>query len=224
MRLHNIDRLNTKKRSFLPEGFSIRKLNDEPYVLKIKNLLTDEEVHELKKRAKGNFQRSNMMADGELYYDEGRTSSTSYVCKDGFPNDQGEIIEGIIKKIRYLVGCKREEIEGFMVVRYRYGEKFDAHYDYFEDHEIGVLDNGGQRIYTFFVYLNTLHEGEGGETEFPKLGIKSKPRRGDAIFWENKSSKTGKMQQDTLHSGNPVTKKGVTKYGLNIWIRDKSFF
>lgn len=218
--LNNIEKINPKK---VLKGFSARVVNETPYVVKIKNFLSKEEVRALRKLAAGNFQRSNMMLDGELYYDEARTSSTAYLCKDALPENLGDVLEPVVKRIKYLTNCKRGQIEGLMAVRYRYGQKFDAHVDYFDDHEIGLLDNGGQRIYTFFVYLNSLHSDEGGETEFPKLGIKSKPRKGDALFWFNQDPKTGKMMPDTLHSGNPVTKKGVTKYGLNIWIRDKCF-
>lgn len=220
--INDPERLISKPRKVLLKGFHAREIHSDPYIVKIKNLLSDEEIEELLKLAKGRFERSNLMVDGELVVNHTRTSSTAFIMDDGLPDNYGKILERMIERICYLVNCKREQLE-VMCVRYKTGEKFDSHVDYFDDHEIDVLDQGGQRIATFFVYLNTLH-GSGGETEFTKLGIKSKPRKGAAVFWWNRDPKTKKMLPSTEHRGNPVEKEGVVKYGLNIWIREKSFY
>ena len=39
----------------------------------------------------------------------------------------------------------------------------------------------GPRILTFFLYLSDVEEG--GETAFPSLGIKVKPKKGKAVLW-----------------------------------------
>ena len=230
--LNNVERLMSKdhthhthntRRKYLLKDFHARVIHDDPYIVKLKNFISDDEIRELRKLAEGKFERSNMMANGELYYDQGRTSSTAYIMKDGLPDYYGETLEKFIKRICYLANCERGQIEGLMMVRYRKGQKFDSHVDYFEKHEIGSLDTGGQRMFTFFVYLNTLHEGDGGETEFTKLGIKSKPRARDSLFWVNQDPVTGEMKPMTEHSGNPVLRDGVTKYGLNVWVRSKCF-
>jgi hypothetical protein len=206
----------------LPKNCKVKRLSKYPYVVQIKNVITDEEIKELLKMGKAKFQRSNMLIDGELVYDEGRTSSTAYIVKDGLPDQYSRPVEKFIKRIQYLTGCKREQIE-MMMVRYRTGQKFKSHVDYFTPEEIGVIDTGGQRIYTFFIYLNTLHGDQGGATEFKYLGIKSKPRKGSCLFWHNQNLKTGEMIPETEHSGNPVTAEGVVKYGLNCWIRSEPF-
>lgn len=159
------------------------------------------------------------MIDGELIYNKQRTSSTAYLFEDGMPGKYSKNIERLIKRICYLMNCERSQLE-IMCVRYKKGEYFGKHVDYFQEHEI---DSSGQRIATFFVYLNTIDKGDGGETEFTKLKIKSRPKKGDAVFWYNKNFKTGEMIPETEHQGNPVT-GDIMKYGLNIWIRDKSFY
>jgi len=210
------------KSKYVHEGFKIRKLNSSPYIVKINRLLNSEEISELLKLAKGKFEKSNVVIDGKLVYnDSQRNSSTAYLFKDGLPDKYNKTIERMIRRICHLTNCKRSQIE-MMCVRYRKGEKFGKHVDYFKEDELYVLDNGGQRIATFFVYLNTLEKGEGGETQFTKLGIKSRPVKGDSLFWYNQYE-NGETSSYTEHQGNPVDTDTV-KYGLNIWIRSDSFY
>jgi prolyl 4-hydroxylase len=213
--------LNPKK--YVVSGYRARVVNEYPYVVKINNLLSEEEVEEILEMAEGRFERSNLVVDGQLVYNKKhRSSSTAYLFSDGMPDKYSKNIERIIKRICYLVSCDRSQLE-MMAVRYKKGEKFGAHVDYFDDDEVGVLDNGGNRAMTFFIYLNTLKKEDGGETEFTKLGIKSRPKRGDAIFFVNQDPETGDMIPDTEHQGNPVLTDTV-KYGLNLWIRTKPFY
>jgi len=138
--INNLERLQSKPRRSLIKGFSARQVNENPYIVKIKNFVSDEEIDELMRLAKGKFERSNIVLNGQLRYDDMRTSSTAYLMSDGLPDNYG-ILENLIERVQYLTNCKREEIEGMMAVRYKYGEKFDAHVDYFGEHEIGKLDN-----------------------------------------------------------------------------------
>jgi len=216
----NFDKIKDK---YVHKDFKIRKINDYPYIAKINNLLGKREINELLKMAKGKFEKSNVVINGELVYNKRqRTSSTAYLFEDGMPDKYSENIERLIKRICHLMRCKRSQIE-MMCVRYKKGEQFGKHVDYFKEEDIGKLDKGGQRIATFFVYLNSLEKGEGGETEFTQLGVKSTPGKGDAVFWFNKNFQTGEMIPETEHRGNPVLANTV-KYGLNIWIRSKSFY
>ena len=218
--LSNFDKIKPK---YVHKDFKVRKLNDYPYVIKINRLLNSKEISELLKLAKGKFEKSNVVIGGELVYnDSQRNSSTAYLFEDGLPDKYSDVIEGLIKRIRHLTKCKRSQIE-MMCVRYKKGEQFDKHVDYFKDKDVNKLDSGGQRDATFFVYLNTLEKGEGGETEFTKLGIKSRPKKGDAVFWFNKNFETGEMIPETEHRGNPVTGDTV-KFGINVWIRSETFY
>ena len=207
---------NLKQIKHMPENFKAREINSYPYVVKINNLLKDKEIEELLRLAKGKFEKSNVMIDGELIYNKQRTSSTAYLFEDGMPDKYSKPIESMIKRICYLMNCHRSQLE-IMCVRYKKGEYFGKHVDYFQENEI---DDFGQRIATFFVYLNTIEKGQGGETEFTKLKIRSRPKKGDAVFWYNKNFETGEMIPETEHSGNPVTGDAI-KYGLNIWMHDE---
>ena len=57
------------------------------------------------------------------------------------------------------------------------------------------------------------------DTLFKKINKTFKAKKGQAIFWYN--VRNGKEDPLTLHSGTEI-KKG-TKYGLNIWVRNKEY-
>ena len=218
----NLERLQSKERKYLLKIFHARKINSFPYIVKVNNLISSEEIDELLSIAKNIFERSNIVVNGKLVYDTSRTSSTAYLFRDGLPDKYSKNIEKMIKRICYLLKCDRSNLE-IMAVRYKKGEKFNQHVDYFEENELGKLDNAGNRVATFFVYLNSLEKGDGGETFFTKLGIKSRPKKGDAVFWYNKDFKSGNYLPMTEHEGKPVLTNKI-KYGLNIWQREKSFY
>ena len=211
--------LNPKK--YVDEKYKARVISDYPYIVKINNFLTTQEIEEILALCKGKFEKSNMVVDGELVVNKNqRNSSTAYIFRDGMPDKYSKNVEHMIQRICYLVKCDRSQLE-IMAVRYKKGEYFGSHVDYFDDDEIGLLDDAGQRVATFFVYLNTLEKEDGGETEFTKLGIKSRPKRGDAVFFLNQQE--GRMVPETEHQGNPVLTDTV-KLGLNIWLRSNRFY
>jgi hypothetical protein len=68
------------------------------------------------------------------------------------------------------------------------------------------------------IYLNNVESG--GETEFPELNKKFKPKKGLAVVWKN-SDGTGKENPATLHAGRPV-KKGK-KIIITKWYRENEW-
>jgi hypothetical protein len=61
-----------------------------------------------------------------------------------------------------------------------------------------------------FAYLNDLPANAGGETEFTRIGVKFKPKKGDALLWENRADRHS-FHLDGKHAGRaPLS--GV-KYG-----------
>jgi prolyl 4-hydroxylase len=73
----------------------------------------------------------------------------------------------------------------------------------------------GPRILTFFLYLSDVEEG--GETVFPTLDIKVKPKRGRALIWPSVLNDNPEEQDPrTTHAAAPVIKG--KKYAANAWI------
>jgi prolyl 4-hydroxylase len=58
---------------------------------------------------------------------------------------------------------------------------------------------------------------EGGETDFPRLGIAVKPKRGRALLWPSTLNANPELQDPrTHHQAKPVIRG--TKYAANSWI------
>ena len=78
-----------------------------------------------------------------------------------------------------------ENQEAGTVIRYSPGGKYELHYDYFKSDvpdQKEELNYGGNRVYSFLVYLN--EDFEGGETYFPHHNLKVQPEIGKAVLWQ----------------------------------------
>jgi prolyl 4-hydroxylase len=104
------------------------------------------------------------------------------------------------------------------MLHYKPGETFAPHYDFLDDTKPGhssEIAQNGQRVLTFLLYLN---EGfEGGETEFPLIGLRYKGNKGDALcFWN--VTQDGAPDRRALHAGLPPTRG--EKWLLSQWVRN----
>ena len=104
------------------------------------------------------------------------------------------------------------------MLHYKPGETFSPHYDFLDDTKPGLskeIAQNGQRVLTFLLYLN---EGfDGGETEFPLVGVRHKGNKGDALcFWN--VMQDGSPDRRTLHAGLPPTRG--EKWLLSQWVRN----
>lgn len=215
--IDNIDKIELGR---FHRGFDAKIIHEYPYIVKLRRFLNTEEIETLLNMSKHLFSRSTTVVDNKSVVSSGRTSQTAFITENGQTGRYPKPIYNIINRVCYLVGCSHKQVEGIMVVKYEEGEEYNDHHDYFPVSAKKALSDGGQRIATFFCYLTSLNDGNGGETEFPEIGVKVKPSRGTAVFWWDTSPSRHPLTK-TLHRGNPV-KKGI-KYGLNIWIRDKGW-
>jgi prolyl 4-hydroxylase len=141
-----------------------------------------------------------------------RTSST---CDLGTLND--EFMQDIDDRICRTIGLNPAYSEIIQGQYYEIGQEFKAHTDYFEAGELEQFAGElGQRTYTFFIYLNDVEEG--GETEFPVLGQKIRPRRGRAVIW-NSLTEDGVPNPNTLHRAHPVRRGN--KAVITKWFRSR---
>jgi hypothetical protein len=119
-----------------------------------------------------------------------------------------------------LAGLPAIHAESLQVLHYQVGDHFKPHFDFWEpgsaSHTAAMSE--GQRSHTVLVYLN--EEGlKAGETDFPRVGVRHRGGKGDAILWRNVDA-AGQPDRRTLHAGLPPTQG--EKWVLSVWIRDRA--
>jgi len=141
-----------------------------------------------------------------------RTSSTAYLKRN-------EFLEKLDKKFHDFIDVPQGFSEEFQGQRYLVGQEFKQHNDWFDENSTynKVHLNMGQRTWTFMVYLNDVEEG--GETEFTKLKLSIKPKKGKAVIWQNLYA-DGRGNPFSEHAGKPVIKG--EKNIVTKWFRQRS--
>ena len=182
-------------------------------MIKIDNFLGEEQCAELIALTKSKLRPSEISVREGDHYQGFRTSST---CDLPYTKDPlADVVNAkIVKTLRLGLGEK----EVIQAQHYAIGQQFKAHYDFFtpgtDDYKTYSKD-GGQRTWTFMVYLND--DCEGGETEFTKLNRSFTPQTGTALVWNN-LHKDGTPNKNTLHQAHPVTRG--EKIVITKWFRE----
>jgi len=205
-------------------GVNIEIINENPPMAKIENLLSSWECQHIIDKARPNLSSSTMIVNNKEVVDpKGRSSRSAYLTTSGKLPENDIVIHRFLTRLSKLIDIPISHFEGMKVVNYQTNQEYKGHYDYFQNHD-NFTKNTGDRMYTFFVYLNTLDaEKNGGSTSFPKLNLKIAPVAGTGIFWVNLLNHPERKYFDqTLHAGEMVTGE-VEKWGINVWIREKPY-
>ena len=154
-----------------------------------------------------------------------RTSAGTFLDRG-----QDRVVTAVEQRIAELTMVPVENGEGFQILRYTVGQKYEAHFDYFSDKWNARPESGGNRVATLLMYLSDVEEG--GETVFPssprpvhqtgdgwsscaQRGLAVKPRKGDALLFFSLDLK-GQLDSASLHAGCPVIKG--TKWSATKWM------
>lgn len=120
------------------------------------------------------------------------------------------------------LGVTIRNFEAATVLHYAPGEEITEHFDFIDPHVPDYqqqIARSGQRIVTFLVYLNDNYAS--GETEFPRLGLQHKARRGDGLFFVNVQP-DGNPNLQTLHAGRPPL--NADKWIVSQFVRNGQVF
>jgi prolyl 4-hydroxylase len=104
------------------------------------------------------------------------------------------------------------------LLHYAVGEEFKPHFDFLRKGVSGPGEYQGDRLMTFLLYLNDGYEG--GETAFPRVGVRHKGAKGDCLVFANVDP-AGRPDPLTLHAGSPVSRG--EKWALSQWIHDRPY-
>ena len=133
-------------------------------------------------------------------------------------NDLGVLL--IERKLVRAAGGELLRAEPLSVLRYRAGEEYRPHRDYFDPRiqpQLFTANQPGQRLRTVFCCLGEVQGG--GETEFPRWGHTIPARAGQALVFDN-VDEHGQPAPDSLHAGLPVT--AGEKWLATIWLRERA--
>eukprot|EP01064_Diplonema_japonicum_P001360 TRINITY_DN1086_c5_g1_i1.p1 TRINITY_DN1086_c5_g1~~TRINITY_DN1086_c5_g1_i1.p1 ORF type:complete len:506 (+),score=63.86 TRINITY_DN1086_c5_g1_i1:29-1519(+) len=217
-------------------------LSYEPKIYYFPRFLTDEEADDVIDEAKKRLERSSVVpikGKNSSGLDDVRTSSGCWL------DNSHKSVEKLRRRMLAVTGFHTDQTEKLQVLRYKLGQKYNSHLDYYQPHgarneqearEMWRLkwNNNWNRAATFFLYLYSTEEG--GETTLPRSnggpqplsmtdctkGLRVRPIKGAAVlFYDMKPDKT--QDEYSLHGGCPVIKgeKWAAPQWLHVKVRDE---
>lgn len=203
----------------LPPEPAFQHLRDSPWLRQAAGAFNELECDYLINLAAHRVKPSMIVhpATGERQLDPIRTSAHFTVE----PVLHDLIVENLEQRLARWAGLPALNGEFFSLLKYRPGEEYKLHNDYFNPALPGSavsLADGGQRVQTLLVYLND--EFEGGGTRFPRAELNVVPKRGDLVHFHNVDA-TGQVNPDSLHAGLPVL--SGEKWLASKWVRAESY-
>ncbi len=181
-----------------------RELSADPQIRALDSFVSPAVCDWIIARARGRLTRA-LVYDPVNRQDIASRTRTNSVANFGLADV--ELLD-VLVQARMSLACRipMNHMEAPAVLNYQIGEEATQHYDFVDpkttDYAAEIARNG-QRVLTFLVYLNDDYDG--GETNFPTLGISHKGTRGGALFFVNAQDD---MRPDLrmLHAGRPTTR------------------
>lgn len=180
---------------------------EEPLIVVLGNVLSDEECDEIINLSKSRMERSKIGSVREV--NEMRTSSGTFL-----PEVNNDVITRVEKRVSQIMNIPTEHGEGLHILNYQIGQEYKAHFDFFNSDKF--VKN--PRISTLVMYLNDVEAG--GETYFPHLKLSVSPQKGMAVYFEY-FYQNHALNELTLHGGAPVVLGD--KWAATQWMRRQTY-
>lgn len=129
------------------------------------------------------------------------------------------VIQSVNERIMKALDHPVQDADPLSLLHYRPGQQYAAHFDFFDPDfpaHVHHLQEGGQRVKTGLLYLNSTYAG--GVTRFHEADFDFKGEKGDFLAFMNVHA-DGNPDRMTLHSGEPPT--DGEKWLLSKWARAK---
>ncbi|CAE7803608.1 P4H4 [Symbiodinium sp. CCMP2456] len=207
----------------------LRTLSLRPVVFSVEGFADGSERRSLKKLAKPLLKKSevrqfdNHPADGDQSF---RSSWSAFLPAE-------EPLVSLIMNRSQLLTKVSGRVENLQVMRYRPGQQYQAHWDFFDPEYfkkqpevLGRLTHRRNRLLTMLFYLAS--SAEGGQTAFPMAYGAPRPadpedcsswlqvpaKRGKAVLFYNLHA-DGRLDRSSNHAGCKV--QAGEKWSANIW-------
>ncbi|HUG46002.1 MAG TPA: 2OG-Fe(II) oxygenase [Sphingomicrobium sp.] len=193
-------------------------LSDKPRIVAFAGFATGAECNWVITKAHDRLKRATVLrsATGDQTYESVRDNSAIEFQL----THMDVVLEVLRARIASATRLPVPIFEPTQVLHYAVGEQFRPHHDFLDPGALGFaeqLRQFGQRIATVILYLNADYTG--GETVFPKVGIRYRGDAGDALFFAN-VDRAGNPDPLTMHAGTPPS--AGQKWIISQWIRDRA--
>jgi hypothetical protein len=196
---------------------AVQVLRDAPSIRTCKGFASVAECDWLIELARKDLRRAKIYRKDAAGHEHSHTRTNT---ESDYTIGNADIVLNLIRaRLAAAAGIDSRRFEVAKLLHYEPGQQFEAHCDFQEPATPALrreIERYGQRVATLLVYLNDDYAG--GETDFPRIGLRHKGARGDALLFANVQP-SGALDYDTLHAGLPPT-SGV-KWVLSQWVRDK---
>ena len=192
-------------------------LNDAPLVRSFPDLVPRRVCNWLVERAGPRLDRARVydaQAGQETVHDTRTNTAASF---DFLQTDMVMLL--MQNRMAAAGGLPLSHFEASTVLHYDLGEEITNHFDFVDPRTpnyTAEMEKHGQRVMTFLVYLNGDYDG--GETEFPKLGLSHKGELGEGMYFIN-ALPDGQPDLRTVHAGRAPTRG--EKWIFSQFIRDR---
>lgn len=209
-----------------PPGYSVqqlmrsppaRQVHASPRIRLISGLLSRDECRFLIALARPHLKRAQVFDRAEgAATESSQRSSANLTLPLVLEDFHARLLQ---LRMALAAGAELVQAEPLEIMRYGPGEQYRPHRDYLPQSALDAdRPAAGQRRTTICVYLST--PDAGGETDFPRVGVRVPARAGDALVFDNLYP-DGRPDPDSLHAGLPVQQG--EKWLATLWIRQRRY-
>lgn len=194
-----------------------RSVSESPRIRVFEKFATAGECEWLIGSARASLKRAQVYRHDEAGYTEADSRTNSEA--DFIFGNASVVLSLVRDRIAAAAGITTDHFEVTKLLHYEPGQEFKPHADFQQTTTPALareVERRGQRVATLLIYLNDDYQG--GETEFPRVGLRHKGARGDALLFFNVDA-AGQPDFNTLHAGLP-TLRGE-KLVLSQWMRSR---
>lgn len=193
------------------------QLADDPIVWTVDDFVSPNECRDVIKAAQGKLAAAKVSRLGTNTRSNKRTNRVAWL-----PHDYSPTVRAVVDRIAEFVGLPADNAEKLQVIHYAKNEEYRPHFDAWDvTTEKGQekTAEGGNRILTALVYLNSV--ARGGGTGFPKLEVEVAAKTGRMCIFHDLVDGGPERHPRALHAGLPV--KAGEKWACNLWFRERSY-
>lgn len=184
---------------FRLQPFKVEVLNDKmPYMAIVHEIITDKEIMAVKNFASEHLQRGTVTTIKGQRASDNKISQTT-LLPTTFTNKH---LLRFQRRLLGLTSLNFRSFERIQVANYGVGGFYNLHLDFlFPRIRENFTDTTNNRLITITTYLNDVENG--GTTVFPDLGLRSQPKKGNALMFYN-LFRNGTGNTLTKHASCPI--------------------